>query len=227
MPHYSSYQVTNTTTKKNYHDNDNDDDDDLEALRTAALKTLYSKKRKNTYDHSPTHRNSRSSSRSYSSSSSSASSRRSSYSRSSISRSYSSSSSLSSISSNSLDKNDKDYRFETKNKQIISDIDEQIKQRKENESKKSSSIKEHPVSITVKLNSDNFDLRQLIKKRRTNESLQNNNGNNNNNNNNNNNQRIVQILPKDNQLNVNKTIHDRISSKRLDKNQSLKKYRKH
>ncbi|CAF2680216.1 unnamed protein product [Rotaria sp. Silwood2] len=267
MSHYSSYQMSNTT-KKNYHD---DDDDDLEALRTAALKTLYSNKRKNTYDHSPIHRNSRSSSRSYSSSSS-----RSSYSRSSISRSYSSSS-LSSISSNSLDKNDKDYRFETKDKQTIGDIDERFPQdilnnndddalivncpiqdddlliqdeqqtlvinhskeqilkkpshynehnhnklssketerRKNEDTKKSSSIKEHPVSITVKLNSDDFDLRQLIKKRRTNESLQNNN------------QRIVQILPKDNQSNVHKTIDDRISSKRLDKNQSLKKYHKH
>ncbi|CAF4309369.1 unnamed protein product, partial [Rotaria magnacalcarata] len=82
--------------------------------------TLNSNKRKNTYDNSPIHRNSRSSSRSYSSS-------RSSYSRSSISRSYSSSS-LSSISSNSLNKHDKDYRFETKENASNGDIDERFPQ---------------------------------------------------------------------------------------------------
>ncbi|CAF1509112.1 unnamed protein product [Rotaria sp. Silwood1] len=274
MSHYSSYQITNTTQNNYHNDNNDDEDDDLEELRTAALKTLYSNKRKNTYDHSPIHRNSRSSSRSYSSSSSSS---RSSYSRSSRSRSYSSSS-LSSISSNSLDRNDKDYRFEIKTKQTIADIDERfpqdipnnnnndddtlivncpiqdddlllrdeqqtiiinhskeeqiskkisnhnklsskdIKRQKIEDIKKSSSIQEQPVSITVKLNSDNFDLRQLIKKRRTNESLPNNN---------NNNQRIVHILPKDNQTNVHKTIHDRVSSRQTDKNQTLKKYHKH
>jgi hypothetical protein len=185
------------------------------------------------------HRNSRSTSRTYSSSSS-----QSSYTHSSISKSYSSSS-LSSISSNSLDKNDKDYRFETKEKQTTGDIDERFPQDipndddmlivncpiqddellKENEQKisdrekrtHSKSVKskkeerkksppiERPVSVTVKLNSDDFDLRQLIKKRRTDEPSGNNH-------------RVVQILPKT----VHKTVHDRLSSERSDK-----KYHKH
>ncbi len=196
---------------------------------------------KNNCDHS---RNSRSSSRSYSSSS------RSSYTHSSISRSYSSSS-LSSISSNSLDKNDKDYRFELKEKPSTADIDErfpndnddmlivncpiqdddllvkdeQQKQtasaakktsvRDERKAPKSQSKRrksppiEPPVSITVKLKSEEFDLRQLIKKRRTDDTSSNNH-------------RVVQILPKDNQTIVHKTIHDRLSSSR-----SLQKYPKH
>ncbi|CAF4570072.1 unnamed protein product, partial [Rotaria magnacalcarata] len=54
----TSYPVTNTTNNK-YHDDS--DDDDLDALRKAALNTLNSNKRKNTYDNSPIHRNSRSS----------------------------------------------------------------------------------------------------------------------------------------------------------------------
>ena len=45
----------------------------------------------------------------------------------------------------------------------------QIQKKLNNERKKSPSI-ERPISITVKLNSDEFDLRQLIKKRRTDES---------------------------------------------------------
>jgi hypothetical protein len=69
---------------------------------------------------------------------------------------------------------------------------------------KSPSI-ERPVSITVKLNSDQFDLRQLIKKRRTEESTSSNH-------------RVVQILPKDNQTIVHKTVHDRLSSGRTGKN---------
>lgn len=206
---------------------------------------------KNTYQDSPIDRNSRSSSRSYSSS---------------RSRSYSSSSELSSISSSSLGKNDKDYRFETNEKQNNGDIDERFPQdisndddalivscpiqdddlltrdeqkpivnhskvekskkissqdeqrphhhkslpsktTSKNERKRSPSI-ERPVSITVKLNSNNdFDLRQLIKKRRTNESLPNN-------------QRIVQILPKDND--TNRSTNDRHDERRPDKN-----YRKH
>ncbi|CAF2055438.1 unnamed protein product [Rotaria magnacalcarata] len=246
----TSYPVTNTTNNK-YHDDS--DDDDLDALRKAALNTLNSNKRKNTYDNLPIHRNSRSSSRSYSSS-------RSSYSRSSISRSYSSSS-LSSISSNSLNKHDKDYRFETKENASNGDIDERFPQdipndddalivncpiqdddlltqnehqpiinhlkqedskrisdynhkklpskKRKDEHKKSPSI-ERPVSITVKLNSEDFDLRQLIKKRRTTESVPNN-------------QRIVQILPKDGHLHVHKTIHDRSESRRSDK----QNYHKH
>jgi hypothetical protein len=89
----------------------------------------------------------------------------------------------------------------------------EIKQRKE-ERKKSPSI-EQPISITVKLNnSDEFDLRQLIKKRRTDESSLNNH-------------RTVQILPKDNDKIVHKTIHDRLSSGRSEKNSTLKKYHKH
>jgi len=84
----------------------------------------------------------------------------------------------------------------------------EIKQRK-----KSPSI-ERPISITVKLNSDEFDLRQLIKKRRTDESSSNNH-------------RTVQILPKDNHLIVHKTIHDRLSSGQSEKNRSLQKYHKH
>jgi hypothetical protein len=79
---------------------------------------------------------------------------------------------------------------------------------------KSPSI-QRPVSITVKLNSDEFDLRQLIKKkRRIDESSQNNH-------------RVVQILPKDNNTIVHKTIHDRLSSGRSDKTRSLEKYHKH
>jgi len=92
-------------------------------------------------------------------------------------------------------------------------ISKEIKQQKE-ERKKSSSI-EQPISITVKLNnSDEFDLRQLIKKRRTDESSLNNH-------------RTVQILPKDNDKIVHKTIHDRLSSGRAEKNSTLKKYHKH
>jgi len=88
-----------------------------------------------------------------------------------------------------------------------------VKQRKE-ERQKSPSI-QRPVSITVKLNSDEFDLRQLIKKkRRIDESSQNNH-------------RVVQILPKDNNIIVHKTIHDRLSSGRSDKSRSLQKYPKH
>jgi hypothetical protein len=79
-----------------------------------------------------------------------------------------------------------------------------VKSKKE-EHKKSSPTIERPVSITVKLNSDEFDLRQLIKKRRTDEPSGNN-------------QRVVQILPKT----VDKTVHDRVSSRRSDK-----KYHKH
>jgi len=88
-----------------------------------------------------------------------------------------------------------------------------VKQRKQ-ERQKSPSI-QRPVSITVKLNSDEFDLRQLIKKkRRIDESSQNNH-------------RVVQILPKDNNIIVHKTIHDRLSSGRSDKSRSLQKYSKH
>ncbi len=141
-----------------------------------------------------------------------------------------------------MDKNDKDYRFEIKEKASNGDIDERFpndngdmlivncpiqdedllihdeqkkstdhderKPRKSNSKevkrrKKSPSI-EPPVSITVKLNSDQFDLRQLIKKRRTEESSSSN-------------QRVVQILPKDNQIVVHKKIHDRLSSSRSEK----------
>jgi len=73
---------------------------------------------------------------------------------------------------------------------------------------KSPSI-ERPVSITVKLNSDQFDLRQLIKKRRTEESSSSNH-------------RVVQILPKDNQIIVHKTVHDRLSSGRTGKEKNHK-----
>jgi hypothetical protein len=100
------------------------------------------------------------------------------------------------------DRNGENHRQKSSSKDVV-------KQRQ-----KSPSI-QRPVSITVKLNSDEFDLRQLIKKkRRIDESSQNNH-------------RVVQILPKDNNTIVHKTIHDRLSSGRSDKTRSLKKYPKH
>jgi len=85
---------------------------------------------------------------------------------------------------------------------------------KEVKQRKTSPSIERPISITVKLNSDEFDLRQLIKKRRTDEPSSNNH-------------RTVQILPKDNHSIVHKTIHDRLSSGQSEKNRSLQKYHKH
>lgn len=41
---------------------------------------------------------------------------------------------------------------------------------KESKPRRKSPLPEHPVSITVRLNTSEFDLRQLIKKRRTEES---------------------------------------------------------
>ncbi|CAF1389302.1 unnamed protein product [Adineta ricciae] len=263
--HYNSYHPIKAT-KRSY--SDDDDDDDLDALRNAALKTLNSRKRKNTHDHSPIRRESRSPSQSYSS--------RSGSSYSSISRS-SSSSSLSSISSDSIDRHDKDYRFENKEKQATGDIDERFPQdiptanddtlildcpfqdddlllhqedkptensfahtplppppprksstrndqnhhksstkdtkpQKKEERRHSSPVNERPVSITVKLNTDEFDLRHLIKKRRTEESSQNNH-------------RTVQILQKDrnNTPIIHRSTHDRHS----DKSRSSHRHHKH
>ena len=77
-------------------------------------------------------------------------------------------------------KNDeKKFRHKTSSKDVRKHKDEH---------QQSSSIK-RPVSITVKLKPDQFDLRQLIKKRRTNES-------------NSNNHRVVQISPRNNNINV-------------------------
>ena len=87
-----------------------------------------------------------------------------------------------------------------------------VKRRKE-EHRKSPSI-ERSVSVTVNLNSEQFDLRQLIKERRTDESFRINH-------------RVVQILPKDNDSNVHRTNSTRASSSRFDKNQSIQKYHKH
>lgn len=84
------------------------------------------------------------------------------------------------------------------------------KKRRKDEPRKSPTI-ERPISITVKLNSEEFDLRQLLKNRRANDSSQNN-------------QRTVQILPKDKNSDVHKTMQNRLSSRRTDKNnQSVEK----
>ena len=158
-------------------------------------------------------------------SSSSSSSSRSSYSR---------SNSASSISSTSLDRNDKDYRFEPKEKDIDErfphdnadmlivdcpnlDDDLRIDNKRTTKSsdhderklrKAKSPSLERPVSITVKLNTSDFDLRQLIKKRRTDESTSTAAEK----------QRLVQIGSNDNHLVVHKPIHHRLSSRRTEKN---------
>lgn len=108
------------------------------------------------------------------------------------------------------DDNDDHHLRKATERTKSSDRDERKPRRKEVKPRSKSPPTERPVSITVKLNTTDFDLRQLIKKRRTEESSSTAQ------------ERLVHIGSNDNHLVVHKPIdhhhQHRLSSRRTEKN---------